>query len=298
MDVGSGSTKLKVADVDICREKTVTIVFNGQIPLALKDNLKNESFSPEFIKIAAEKILNLAGEATKHGVPLTKVVVVGTQALREAKNSPDLVATLRKSDLHLRLITQAEEAELGHRSAVSDTGLDPKDVTSFDIGGGSFQIVSLSPKTDIIGGHLASVTFKDHVVERIQRRPRGTSPNPIKQESATRAIAFAEQYARDLKKKNSKFQFQNTIVGVGGVFGFSIAGQLGKSTFRTSDLEAVFPKLIARRSEEIPGDFRETESTNVLLVLGLLKGLGLENHEIVIKKANLSDGLLTHPAYY
>lgn len=298
MDVGSGSTKIKVADVDTCREKTISILYNGQVALALKENLADGKFSAEFLDVAAEKILKLAMEATKYNVPMNEVAAVGTQALREAKNSQDLIETLRKSQLRLRLISQAEEAELGHRAAVSDSDLNAKDITSFDIGGGSFQIVTLSPKTDIIGGHLASVSFKDHVVERIQRRPRGTSPNPIKEETAKRAIAFAEQYARELKRKNSQFSFQKTIVGVGGVFGFSLAGQLGKTTFQASDIEEAYPKLIARRSDEISGDFRDTESTNLLLVLGLLRGFGLENHPIVVKKANLSDGVLTNPAYH
>ncbi len=298
MDIGSGSTKIKVADVDICREKTLSILFNGQTPLALKENIKQGSFSPEFIKTASEQILKLAKEATKHDVPLNKIAAVGTQALREAGNSQDLVNELKRSQLQLRLITQGEEAELGHRAAVSDSDIDAKEVTSFDIGGGSFQIVSLSPKTDVIGGHLASVSFKDHIVERIQRRPPNASPNPIKEDDAKRAIGFAEQYARDLKRKNPKFVFQKTIVGVGGVFGFSVAGQLGKTRFKASDLEEAYPKLISRRSDEIRGDFRDTESTNLLLVLGLLRGFGLENHEILVKKANLSDGILTNSAYY
>lgn len=298
MDVGSGSTKLKVASIDKCQAKVLTVLFSGQIQLSLKENIASERFSSEFIETAASKIVDLAKEAKRFDVSLQQIVAIGTQALREAKNSDELVNRLKQSQLHLRVISQAEEAELGHRAAVSDTAQDAKEVTSFDIGGGSFQIVSLQPKTDIMGGHLASVSFKDHIVERIQRRPRGSSPNPIHSKTAKSAIAFAENYARDLKKKHPDFRFQKKIIGVGGVFGFSIAQQLGKSKFNLEDLEELYPKLISRRSEDIKSDFRDTESTNVLLVLGLLRGFDLKGHEIEIKKANLADGVLTNSSYY
>lgn len=298
MDVGSGSTKLKVATIDKCQARILTVLFSGQIQLSLKENIHRERFSPEFVESAASKIVDFAKEAEKFDVSLPQIVAIGTQALREAQNSADLINRLKRSQLHLRVISQVEEAELGHRAAGSDTEKDAKKVTSFDIGGGSFQIVSLQPKTDIIGGHLASVSFKDHIVERIQRRPRGSSPNPIHPKTAISAIAFAENYARNLMKKHPDFQFQKTIIGVGGVFGFSIAQQLGKSKFKLEDLEDLYPKLISRRSEDIESDFRETETTNVLLVIGLLRGFDLTDNEIEIKKANLADAVLTTTSYY
>jgi exopolyphosphatase/guanosine-5'-triphosphate,3'-diphosphate pyrophosphatase len=298
IDVGSGSTKIKVATVNKCQARIHANLFSAQTQLSIKENIIEGQLEPGFINDISSKILDLAGEAKKFTVASEDVVAVGTQALREARNAADLIATLKRSQLNLRIISQAEEAELGHKASVSNSEFKADQVTSIDIGGGSFQVVSLSPKTNVIAGNLASISFKNHIVERIQHRPKGASPNPISPGAAKQAITFAEEYARNLKRKNRDFRFQAKIIGVGGLFGFSIAQQLGKTKFTAQDLEAIYPKLIARRSEEIESDFRDTESTNLLLVLGLLRGFGLTDREIEIKKANLADGVLTSPAYY
>lgn len=292
LDIGSGTTKFKVATVDHCKREILKTLFKKEVALPLKANIRNGQLPLPYLQKASQKIIELSENSVRYGVPLSQISAVATEALREAKNAIVLVKNLEAKGLRLRPITQAEEARLGHLSAVIGTGLDPQEVTSFDIGGGSFQLVSLGLKPAMLGGHLASVSFKDYVTEHLQKKVRGRSPNPIAPQTALEAISYAEKYARELKDRHPGFQFQKYVIGVGGVFGYSLASQLHTQTLTSQDLEKAYPRLIKRTAQEIKGPYQDTESTNLLLTLGLLKGLGLENRKILIKQANLTDGLL------
>lgn len=300
MDVGSGSTKIKVALVDFCENQIVQILGEDQAAIAFKENLTPEGTLPRlFLDEAGNRIAILAQLAIRNNVPAEDIVIVGTQASREAKNIDDLTKILKASNLNFRVITQQEEAEIGHQSAAVTSRLAPADFTSFDIGGGSFQLVNDSGAIKMIGGHLASVSFKNHVLTKIQSRNQSQTPNPIKPKHAAQAIKYAEDYAKKLRQSNAKFELRKTVIGIGGVFGNSIRNQLGlqnSDTLKTEMIEKEIPKFSQRTADELKGPYADTETTNLLLVLGLMKGMRIK--EIKIYKANLTDGILVNKSFY
>jgi exopolyphosphatase/guanosine-5'-triphosphate,3'-diphosphate pyrophosphatase len=300
MDVGSGSTKIKVALVDICEVKILKVLAEDQAAIAFKENIDTSgNLSSKFMLEANEKIVALAQHAVQNGVPFSELAVVATQAAREAKNIDELKASLARKSIVFTVISQQEEAELGHQAAALVSQLKRNDFTSFDIGGGSFQLVNESGTVKMLGGQLASVSFKNHVLTAIQKRAPGQSPNPIRKSHASLAIQYAYEYSNRLAANAKGFEIKKTVVGIGGVFGSSIRNQLRLSSSEpvtTTALENEIPKLIQRTPKELDGPFADTESTNLLLVLGLMKGLGIK--EVSVFKANLTDGVLVTSKYY
>jgi len=301
MDVGSGSTKIKVAVVDTCRLKILKVIKEDHVAIAFKENVGTDSKLPAvFIKEASEKIMSLADQAVRNGVPVNQIAVVATQAARDADNIGELKSLLSSRNLSFTVITQQEEAQLGHQSAGLASQLNLSEFTSFDIGGGSFQLVNEDGPVKMVGGHLASVSFKNHVLTKIQNRTTAQSPNPIHDQHAATAIKYASDYASRMASVSiGGFEIKKKVVGIGGVFGNSIRNQLRlaqSEPVKTEVLEREIPILIRRTQKELVGPFADTESTNLLLVLGLMKGLGIK--EVHVFKANLTDGVLINSQFF
>ncbi len=300
LDVGSGSTKIKVAIVDHCVRKIVRTLAEDQVQIAFKQNLNADGqLTSEFIKESAGKILVLAELANRLGVPNHQIAVVATQAARETRNIDELRKILGEKNLNFTTISQQDEASIGHLAAALASQLEASDFTSLDIGGGSFQLVNGGENPTMLGGHLASVSFKNHVLLKIQNRNSSQSPNPIRPHHASVAIDYATQYARRLKQSTGKFEIKKTVIGIGGVLGSSIRNQLeiaNSDTLEIHHLETAIPKLIKRTPKELQGPYADTETTNLLLVLGLLKGLEIDR--VKIFKANLTDGVLLNPQFF
>ena len=300
MDVGSGSTKIKVALVDTCEPKILKVIKEDQVAIAFKENIGSDGNLPStFMNEASDKIVALADQAVRNGVPANQIALVATQAARDARNIEEFKKLLSNQNLSLTVITQQEEAELGHQAAGLASRLKSNEFTSFDIGGGSFQLVNETGPVKMIGGHLASVSFKNHVLTKIQNRTTAQSPNPIREKHAATAIKYASDYASRLASSTKGFEVKKKVVGIGGVFGNSIRNQLRLAEadpVNTAVLEKEIPKLIRRTSKDLVGPFADTESTNLLLVLGLMKGLGIK--EVHVFKANLTDGVLINSQFF
>lgn len=300
MDVGSGSTKIKIAVIDTCKLKILKVIAEDQVAIAFKDKIDADGNLPiKFITEAADKITALANHATKSGLPLRDLAVIATQAARDARNIGDLKALLASRSLSLQVISQQEEAEIGHLAAALASKLNPKEFTSLDIGGGSFQLVNEDGGVKMLGGQLASVSFKNHVLTKIQNRPIGQSPNPIQQQDATTAVQHASEYAGRLASSSNEFKIKKLVVGIGGVLGSSIRNQMRLpqgTAITTEALKRKIPQFIRRTPKELNGPYADTESTNLLLVLGLMKGFGI--NQIQVYKANLTDGMLVSPQFF
>ena len=72
MDVGSGSTKIKIALVDTCEIKILKVLAEDQVAIAFKENIDaSGNLNSKFIREASEKISALAENAVRNGVPPT-----------------------------------------------------------------------------------------------------------------------------------------------------------------------------------------------------------------------------------
>lgn len=293
-DIGSGTTKIKVAKVNSCEQRILEVLLDTSLPVAYKDDLqksKDNKFSSEIIKIGTDAIEKLQLQARKLGA--SQYYAVTTSATRTAQNADRLLSSIKERlDLNVVVINQEKEAILGYIAASAKTN----SPVVWDIGGGSMQITFRKDKDFIVyKGKIASVSFKNHIIETIQHK-KGTTPNPVSQSDYIQALHDARTVAKfsiDQEIKDQLSNPKNTIIGIGGVHYYSILGQLemkNKNSYSIDQLSGLLPKRLGLKDNEIKSDYADTEISNLILVQGFMRELGIK--KVQVEKINLTDALL------
>jgi len=300
-DIGSGTTKMKVGKVDICKQKLISLLYENSLPVSFKQSLQNstnntidsDTFNSGFLALKILKNESLRFRPTEF-------YAVATSAFRTATNlKPFKRKVLSKLNIDIKIISQVQEAKLGFFSATSLTSKSMQKVIVWDIGGGSMQMTAWNGKEfEIYEGKHAAVTFKDFVIESIQRKNRLTfkSPNPMKLAESDLAILKASEFAKLEVSKliKDKINAGAEILGIGGLHYYSIKGQSSNSNIYTIDqvLNAL-KKNTGLTDKELNANYSETQVTNLALVSGFMKALNIKS--VVTGKVNLADGLLINP---
>lgn len=300
LDIGSGSTKALAAELDVCEDRVVRILFQKNIPLAFNESLGRSSsglIETKLIKEAGAKIAALVKEMRE--LKIEKVSAAATSVFRKAANGEAAAADIgRAAGIPVKILSQAEEAAVGARSALSKLpkqGDAKAPLVVWDIGGGSMQMWSRDgAETRLFEGDLAAVSFKNRVLRELQGKdPKEVaSPNPLGK-SRGRAVRLAKE---DARAKVPEFFRRNAArarwVGIGGVLAISVQEQAapGLRAFSRGEVSRALQARAVLRDEQIAGDYRATEVTNLALVLGYMETLGLRNIETV--EVSLAEGWL------
>lgn len=305
LDIGSGATKIMVAKVDFCKGKVLEVLLNESKQVSYNEDLEKNAdgnLSEAIIESGHKSLSELIAKG-KTFKP-KKSYGVATSVFRKAKNGTDVIKGFaKKTGIKLAVISQEEEAYLGYLSVMSLMDeKDPaaKNIVVWDIGGGSMQMFSMdeNKKPQRYLGDLASVTFKNMVIEVIQSKSpeTTTTPNPIG-DKRDQVITLARSYARLHVPADLKFEIKNrTVVGVGGVHAYSIKGQIQgqtqtKEPFYTLEQLSATSKIQVEKSDsELKGDYRSTDVTNLLLVQGFMEALGIK--EVKVVNASLLQGVV------
>lgn len=305
LDIGSGATKIMVAKVDFCKGKVLEVLLNESKQVSYNEDLEKNAdgnLSEAIIESGHKSLSELIAKG-KTFKP-KKSYGVATSVFRKAKNGTDVIKGFaKKTGIKLAVISQEEEAYLGYLSVMSLMDeKDPaaKNIVVWDIGGGSMQMFSMdeNKKPQRYLGDLASVTFKNMVIEVIQSKSpeTTTTPNPIG-DKRDQVITLARSYARLHVPADLKYQIKNrTVVGVGGVHAYSIKGQIQgqtqtKEPFYTLEQLSATSKIQVEKSDsELKGDYRSTDVTNLLLVQGFMEALGIK--EVKVVNASLLQGVV------
>ncbi len=316
VDVGSGSTKLLIAQVDPCTQRIVEILLEDQRKLPYREELE---------ACSSGEGLCLTGRVQERGWTLMsewaqvfaeqgveEVRGVATEALRQARNGEEFITRLnREFPLQLKLIDQEQEALLGFQAAVlgrqvrMDRGVsDLKKRVVWDIGGGSQQMSRWEGggKWNVLKSDLGSVAFKNHVIQSIQGRNENRSPNPLSKNEVEKGIQYARHRARDLASPQwRRFLARSSteVLGVGGVHRFSLPGQLRQHPELNFSGDLYTAKQLAQaielrhglRDEQIGGEYFETEITNLILVYAWMTEMGIRR--VVPVPADLNLALLS-----
>lgn len=301
--MGSGSTKALAAVINVCENKIVKELYSEQVAIPFNDSLErsfNGEFDEKVVKAASDEVLRLITAMKKNGVE--SVNAVATSAFRKAKNGEASAQRIGKvSGIKIRVISQDEEAELGIRSALlkARLGNDPSPVGVWDIGGGSMQMTyGQKDQTQIFKGELASVSFKNKIITDLQKKDLEDTktPNPLKsweQKSIRLAADHAfENVSHDFKKQANKVRW----LGIGGVWWHSLRSQVHQALKKDSSILTLkdLQKTLSIRSKmtdnELGGKYSDTDVSNIALVLGYMKSLGIKQVEPV--DASLLQGLL------
>jgi exopolyphosphatase/guanosine-5'-triphosphate,3'-diphosphate pyrophosphatase len=98
-------------------------------------------------EVAACREFNTAIRAIERrdGYPVEAVLAVATSAMRDARNSDEVLAALRGTGIDVEVIAGMREAELSFRGALSgfvgDDAFAGRTVLSVDVGGGSTEVI-------------------------------------------------------------------------------------------------------------------------------------------------------------
>lgn len=295
-DIGSGSTKMLVAKVDFCEHKILEVLHTESRPIAFNEDLemsKDNNLSSGIIAIGLKNLTEMV--ALGRNYKPKKIYGVATSVFRKSQNGIDVIkGYARKVGVKLEVIPQLDEAMLGYLSVRAFT--QEKNIVVWDIGGGSMQMWSQQENQRPVSylGELASVTFKNMVIEVIEMKDPDIllTPNPIG-DKREQIIALARSYSRlhvpvDLKKAIN----EGTVVGVGGVHSQSIKNQLQLKEMKYSleELDKAGQQQVQKSDKDLAGNYRATDVTNLLLVQGFMEGLGIKSVKIV--DASLLQGVV------
>ncbi|CAM3572901.1 MULTISPECIES: Ppx/GppA phosphatase family protein [Rahnella] len=304
IDMGSGTTKIQVAQVDICQHQLGKVLYEDQRPLGFNDDLGksgNNHISEAMQQQGVTALKEMVDKArTFHPQRITGVA---TAVFRSAANGQQVIDRFnQQTHIQLRVISQEQEAELGFlsaKAALHDNTIKNQDLLVWDIGGGSMQMTALreqngQPVTDIYQGRLASVTLKEFIISVLKNQAldKAASPNPIGSLRNT-VLRYVNFYARTHVSPQIKQDAQTRrVIGIGGVHGFSLKDQLHPkdNTYTLADVERVSKNQVWKGDSELTGEYRATDVSNLLLVEGFMQALNIP--QVTIVKASLIQGIL------
>ncbi len=230
VDVGSGGTKVAIADVETETNQIVQVVLDTSYPVpyqASLDKSKDGTFDPETQEIGLKTFKAIKNLSEEHGV--AKIVAVATSAFRKANNCKEYLAAVHNATgIQIRVIPQREEGEIAFFSALASDAYNPEDVVVWDIGTGSLQMTTKNASgglTVYMGEQMGSVPFKSYIIDTIQDKDSGdvNTPNPIAEDEVKLADSYARAFARKAYPLiKEKINNQVNIVGIGRLFYHSI----------------------------------------------------------------------------
>jgi hypothetical protein len=168
LDIGSGQTKITIADVNTASNKIVCIHQQSVKFVFLRKDL---AMSPEGVlsKTIQSHLIETLNEMQQASVihNPTKWIAAGTSVFRQAQNSQTFIEETEKATgIKIKVISQAEEAEIGFHSALGVSCEEKDNIISLDVGSGSFQISCwINGKLHMYGSEIGSQAVFDALFE-------------------------------------------------------------------------------------------------------------------------------------
>jgi len=211
LDVGSNSVLLLVADLH--PDGVFRAVLDRAEITRLGDGLANGRLAAAAMDRTVDAIAEMVRQARELGA--SEIAAVGTEALRQAVNAPELLGRLeRELALPLRVIGGEEEARLSFVAARAGLPLEPGKLVVLDVGGGSTELIlgtseRMERRTSLPLGAL-SLT-RTHLVSDPVR------PEEMKQAEERLGQALDQQALTPVEQ----------VIGIGGAVTTLCAVQLG-----------------------------------------------------------------------
>ncbi|HEU5289207.1 MAG TPA: exopolyphosphatase [Cyclobacteriaceae bacterium] len=146
----------------------------------------------------------------KHSIPVSKIFAFGTSALRNAKNSNDVVQRIKAgTDIDITIISGDHEADLIYKGVRSAVNLGHEPSLIIDIGGGSVEFI-LANEDEIFWKKSFEIGGQ-RLLERFQKH------DPILSTEIMELDKYLEQALQELFLNLKKFN-PSTLVGSSGTF--------------------------------------------------------------------------------
>jgi len=305
IDIGSGGTKVAIADVDTETNQIVQVILDTSFPVpyqASLDKSTDGTFDRETKDLGIKVFKEIKEIADQHQVQ--KIVAIATSAFRKANDSKAFITEIEKqTKIHVQIIPQREEGEIAFFSALASGEYNPKEAIVWDIGTGSLQITTANNNeglTVYMGEQMGSVAFKNYIVDAIQENDieDTISPNPISEED----LRAADSYARAFGRKaypiiKEKIRAQGTVLGIGRLFYHSIRPYASEGEVITrSGLRNFIESSLNKTDEELHNPFAHLDVSNCILTLAIMKALHIQ--EIRPIETTTTRGLLISSSYW
>lgn len=305
IDVGSGSTKICIADIDVNTNEIVQILFEGSFPVPYQSYLEmdpSKSFNTEIQEKGLAVFESIEKILAEHQV--THVKAVATEAFRKAGNGEEFARLVQaKTGIPLGIISQEDEGMIAFYSALFASRTNPHDLLVWDIGTGSFQIIAeqdMDHRLAIYMQSMGSVPFRTYIIQEIQGKDPSLvkSPNPISQEDWEKADALARSMGRHALPyiKQKVGEVEGSIIGIGRLFATSVKPIGSDGKISRKDLREFIRNSLGKTDEELGDPFANVNVSNAILVLGVMKALHL--HEINIIETTSTKGILCYEPYW
>lgn len=306
IDIGSGATKLKVAEVDLDSKKIDKVLATENFSVQYQETLLNSKdhlFTEAIMQQGIDAISKSKAIAESHGAK--KVVAVATASFRSAKNAEEFIERIyQETGVRVYIIDQDLEGILNFEAATAEVEFPPEDIIVWDIGGGSYQFTTLDKEGKIVvyRGTDASVPFRNHVITHIKRQDlkETNTPNPISPNQMSQTQAKAREIAEkvDAVFKEKILNPDTKVVGVGNIFAYNIHPIVSKnSPYTQEQLDCAIQRLIGKTDLQVGGgDYANVFITNPALVIGFMQSLGID--EVHIEDINNADGALLYPEFW
>lgn len=306
-DIGSAAIKCTVADVDTATGNIIRVLEELSHKVDFAEDLAR-SYDGNLSKNVMDKGIAVIEEMKQVALnrQATAFAGVGGSSFRTARNGRAYFVRIKdETGVNCRVTSVQQAAMLSYHAvqqALKDTS---RNILVWDIGGSSTQMTA----RDIQGGlvfhidPMASISFKNVVIGAIQEHDVSTvsSPNPISAADVKRALDYAQSYAimnipppliNRIKASHVR------VVGIGGVHYYSVPATLGdhKKIYTLAEVETALIKWTDKPDEAFESEYASTRLTNLILVLGYMRALHLE--EVQPLKINEADGLLAAPEFW
>lgn len=306
LDIGSGATKLRVAEVNLKTQKIERVLVNESFVVQYHEELEkstDHTFNEKVMETGLEALKKSKEIALKHNAE--NVVAVATASFRKAANVQQFIDKIyRETGIKVHIIDQQLEGILAFVATSAQANTDPSNLVVWDIGGGSFQFSALDQEGNIsvYRGTDASIPFKNHIIKAIKKADPivlGT-PNPFD----VHEMRYAEYDARLIAKRVDIFfkkkirDPQTKIIGIGNIFAYGIYPLVGrKDLFTKGELSEKVQLLAGKTDKDLGGDaYVNVAVSNSILVLGFMRSLHI--HQMNIMDINNADGALLHADFW
>lgn len=224
IDLGTNSVLLTVAELG--KGKRIKSLLETKLTPRLGEGVdKTRRINSDSIKRVLKTLEDFERKALK--LKAEKTILLGTAALREAKNTAQFKKLIfQKTGLKLNVISGKKEAELAYRGAIADFQQKSKKFLLLDIGGGSTEVIlgtadKISKLTSLNLGSL-------RLTERFLRKTKDGYSNMLE---------LIDQKFVSLKKN---FRLQKSIlIGSGGTITTLGALSLGLKKYDQSKVHGL-----------------------------------------------------------
>ena len=293
IDIGTNTILLLIADVNLITQKITPVYEEQQMPRLGKGLLPNGEITEEKIELLVQTLSGY--QKITESYNCQKTIISGTNALRIAKNSNEIIQLVRnKINFNIRVISGEQEAEFAYLGAVSGIG-DLGSALVIDVGGGS---------TELIFGSQKKIVYKNSfAVGSVIATERFLNSTPPAKEEI---INLRSEMRSIFNEASDRFS-PDLVIGIAGTattLACMIKGLkqfdrdiVDGSIFTKKELDELITKIALLNPQEILNDYgeilkgREDIITGGAIILSEVLSL-IKCHSLVISSRGIRYGAI------